>query len=298
MTDIVVTATDQIETLGNSLIQHGELNQRIYLMKLAPSDVPQIRDELDELARARSYDKIFAKVPARFESNFLASGYRVEARIPNFYQGCEAGVFLGKYLSSERAQERRPERVQDVYRAACEKAGAGTDGQPVIDFDYTIRVAQPADINAMAELYRIVFATYPFPIDDPGYLLETMANNVIYYGVWKDEQLLALASAEIDFVAEHAEMTDFATHPAALGHGFATRLLARMEHDLRPRSIKTSYTIARAYSFGMNITFARLGYKFSGTLINNTDISGGLESMNVWYKPLMRDANPARQPDH
>ena len=36
----------------------------------------------------------------------------------------------------------------------------------------------------------------------------------------------------------------------------------------------------------MNITFARQGYAFSGTLYNNTNISGNLESMNVWHKPL------------
>jgi hypothetical protein len=36
----------------------------------------------------------------------------------------------------------------------------------------------------------------------------------------------------------------------------------------------------------MNITFARAGYRYAGTLVNNTQICGQLESMNVWYKPL------------
>ena len=36
----------------------------------------------------------------------------------------------------------------------------------------------------------------------------------------------------------------------------------------------------------MNITFAKHGYSFAGTLTNNTQISGQLESMNVWYKAL------------
>ena len=52
------------------------------------------------------------------------------------------------------------------------------------------------------------------------------------------------------------------------------------------RGMRTAYTIARAVSPGMNITFARLGYQFSGTLINNTQISGAIESMNIWHKPL------------
>jgi hypothetical protein len=43
----------------------------------------------------------------------------------------------------------------------------------------------------------------------------------------------------------------------------------------------------------MNITFAKQRYALAGTLINNTDISGSLESMNVWYKPL---GGTGRQP--
>jgi len=55
---------------------------------------------------------------------------------------------------------------------------------------------------------------------------------------------------------------------------------------MRSAGIITAYTIARAYSFGMNITFAERDYDFDGTLTNNTNISGRLESMNVWHKRL------------
>jgi hypothetical protein len=59
-----------------------------------------------------------------------------------------------------------------------------------------------------------------------------------------------------------------------------------LEAAVEKLGIKTAYTIARAYSPGMNITFARSGYIYSGTLTHNTQISGKLESMNVWYKAL------------
>ena len=63
--------------------------------------------------------------------------------------------------------------------------------------------------------------------------------------------------------------------------GLAGLLLGRMEIEMLKKGITTLYTIARAYSYGMNITFARSGYIFSGTLPNNTQIAGGLETMNV-----------------
>ncbi|MFW5803052.1 MAG: hypothetical protein ACOCWJ_03955 [Verrucomicrobiota bacterium] len=55
------------------------------------------------------------------------------------------------------------------------------------------------------------------------------------------------------------------------------------------RGLRTAYTIARALSPGMNITVARCGYTFAGTLTNNTNISGQIESMNIWHKSLCRN---------
>jgi beta-lysine N6-acetyltransferase len=138
----------------------------------------------------------------------------------------------------------------------------------------------------MAELYRQVFASYPFPIHDDGYLQDTMRENVRYFGIWDNDSLVALASAELDPRGENAEMTDFATRPDYRGRGLASHLLVEAEKAAAQQGIKTAYTIARAYSAGMNITFARNSYSFSGTLTHNTQISGTLESMNVWYKPL------------
>jgi putative beta-lysine N-acetyltransferase len=97
---------------------------------------------------------------------------------------------------------------------------------------------------------------------------------------------LALASAEIDHKNSNAEMTDFATHPDWRGHGLANLLLQYLEKELQLFEIKTSYTIARATSYGMNICFAQNGYSHSGTLVKNTQIAGGLESMNVWHRHL------------
>ncbi len=127
---------------------------------------------------------------------------------------------------------------------------------------------------------------YPFPIHDEDYIRETMASNVHYYGVLDGDRIVALASSEFDFDAQNVEMTDFATLPEYLGNGLAVHLLKRMEDGLKDGEIKTAYTIARAFSAGMNITFARMGYQFGGTLLNNTNISGNIESMNIWYKFL------------
>jgi putative beta-lysine N-acetyltransferase len=275
---------DQMSTFGSSTIQHGKHSDRAYLMSLAPDDLPEIVHYLDRLALDRGYSKIFAKIPAAAKKSFVQNGYESEAAIPDFFRGEEKALFMGKYFSSERMLEKNPEIVGQTLEAALEKPPL--DGQPALEPHLSCRRMRPGDTAGMAELYRQVFATYPFPIHDETYLKQTMGENVIYFGIREADSLIALASAEIDRSGENAEMTDFATRPDYRGRGLANYLLARAEAAVEQLGIRTAYTIARAYSPGMNITFARNGYTFSGTLTHNTQISGKLESMNVWYKAL------------
>ena len=81
-------------------------------------------------------------------------------------------------------------------------------------------------------------------------------------------------------------MTDFAVLPEYRGQNLAFRLLVKMEQEMKYANIKTVYTIARLKVPGMNKTFLKSGYKFTGTLLNNTNIGGSIESMNIYYKHL------------
>ena len=98
--------------------------------------------------------------------------------------------------------------------------------------------------------------------------------------------MVALSSAEIDPQGKNAEMTDFATLPDYRGGKSATNLLSEMETAMERQGIKTLYSIARLNSPAMSKTFLKHSYKYAGTLINNTNISGKIESMNVFYKHI------------
>jgi putative beta-lysine N-acetyltransferase len=277
-------SVDQLENLGGSLIQHGPANDRIYLMKLAESDLPEIAGRTIEFAKDRGYTKSFTKVPAHARPVFIKNGFVEEARIPGLFQRKEDGFFLSKFLSDERKVEQHPCTVDEILEASQQRAGKAGDVE--LAAGSVCSMMRKGDTPEMARLYRQVFESYPFPIHDPDYLAQTMNENLIYFGIWAGDRLVALSSAEVDFDNSHAEMTDFATLPEFRGMGLASYLLGKMESGVRQIGIRTTYTIARAYSFGMNITFAKLGYLFGGTLTNNTQISGSLESMNVWYKHL------------
>ena len=61
-----------------------------------------------------------------------------------------------------------------------------------------------------------------------------------------------------------------------------------MEEDVLKEGINLAYATARSLSYPVNTIFTRGGYFYGGTLVNNANICGSFESLNVWYKPLVK----------
>ena len=275
---------DTVETISKSTVQHGPYNDRIYLMKLNPEeDAEYLIEQLHNLTLQKKYTKIFAKIPQRVESIFLANNFKLEAEIPGLYNGIEKGSFWGKYSNASRGflnieDKQTIEAVIDLANKAEDLSGS------TLPKGYDLNILGEKEIPAIAALYKSIFQVYPFPVFDEDYLLETMRSHVNYYGLHNDGVLVAVSSAEMDRANSNAEMTDFATLPAHRGKNLSYFLLGQMIEAMQLENIKTVYTIARAKSFGMNKTFGRQGFEFGGTLINNTLIGESIESMNVWYR--------------
>jgi beta-lysine N6-acetyltransferase len=275
---------DTTEYIGKSLIQHGPGSSRIYLMKLHADDIPHIIGQLDSLAALKNYGKVFVKIRKRHQPIFKKAAYIQEAYVPGFFKGEEGGCFLGKYFSVERKAVADKKAIKNIIRMAESKTRPAT----LTHFDSTINVqrANEKDSGALSDFYRQVFTSYPFPIFKKQYIQKTMAENIEYYFVRQKRRIIAAGSAEVDKENLNAEMTDFATLPEFRGQGLAQGILTFMENDMRAHGVCCLYTIARALSFGINITFSKKGYNFAGTLFNNTHIAGSVESMNVWYRHL------------
>lgn len=275
--------SDRIEKIGRSVIQHGKFNDRIYLMSLDNTDYPGVLQEMDIIARENHYSKIFAKIPTYALDGFLDAGFVEEAKIPGFFNNQSDAHFMGKFLDPKRQAEGYPRKVAEIIDTAQTKEAV--EALP-IPRGFSYRTAVKEDAESICDVYKEVFETYPFPIHDPDYIRQTMEENFIYFTLWDGDKLAAVSSTEMYPAYSNVEMTDFATLPDYRGNGGAQFLLQKMEEEMENRGIANAYTIARAYSFGMNITFARNNYAFGGTLTNNTNISGSLESMNIWYKSL------------
>ena len=276
---------DIIEILGkNTRVQHGKLNDRVYLMKLDKADFPKIIDQINTLARDNRYTKIFAKVPFWAAPVFISSGFIVEAYIPNFYEGKDDVFFMSKYLTSDRLLDIEYDKLEELSKIL----GSVLHKTKPEKSKLKIKIIKLGEeyIDQITEIYKVVFKSYPFPIHDPEYIGKTMKEGVQYFGIIVKRKLCAVSSAEVDVVGANAEMTDFATLPEHRGKKYSIILLHEMEKAMKKQGISTFYTIARLNSMAMNKTFLNLGYTYAGTLIKNTNIAGKIESMNVLYKAI------------
>lgn len=284
MTELIEeTGTQMTNKTFKSIISHDKESNRVYLMNLDPEDFPEIINYIEKLANSNQYSKLFAKVPAIYGPTFFAAGYINEASIPGFFNNQEDALFLVKYNLEER---RLPETefLTSLQQMLLQPAD---HEEFEMDECYSIRLLTEKDTQMMIPIFKEVFETYPFPIYDSHFLIKSMLEDgTRYFGIFYDKKLVAISSAECNDINKNAEMTDFAVLQTHRGKRLSAHLLSFMENDLAKDGFKTLYTIARLRSLPMNKTFYNNGYKYAGTLTRNTQISGKIESMNVWYKKI------------
>ena len=275
---------DQIIEIGNSILQYGAYNKRVYILHLEEKDTCEVLTFTDKIVKQLELTKVIGKIPQNCRSLFDAKGYRTEATIPLFYRDSSDTFFSALYCNGiDRQIEKKSSLIEQILSLSNRKKNSSN--VTTLPASYRFQKMEKKDIPVMASLYQAVFPSYPFPIHNPAYLSKTMESHVDYFGVLYHQDLVALSSIERSQHTPTAEMTDFATLPAFRSKGLAGFLLKKMEAYIHDHyTIQTLYTIARAYSFGINTIFAKDNYCFGGTLTNNTNILGQIESMNIWYK--------------
>lgn len=276
--------TDCIETIGQLQLHHGKDSDRMYVLDYGTMTPVAVHECLQGMNEDHGYGKIIIKAKEAHKQGFMDCGYRQEAVIKGYDQGRDDCLYMVYYINKERKKKKEADKIKELLdQVTSEERGALQNE----NLEYSIRCLNPDDVEPMIDVFAQVFDTYPFPIYDPSYIRQTMNGHNIYYGVWDGKKLVAVSSAEINAAKKNVEMTDFAILPAYRGQKLSRHLLKAMEGDMKTRGFQTAFTIARSLSFPMNKTFYRLGYTYGGTLWNNTQIGGSIESMNVWYKPLI-----------
>ena len=276
---------DTLEEINGAILHHGKNHNRVYLMQTEQNDWNSLIPELESIAREKSYDKILGRLPEEGKEVFQLNGYQVEAEIPGLYNGEKPGYFLADYLNEERSYCSKQDLLTIESVKSIALAANTTAEDSYFDLPRKLHVKQLTenDLFVMARLHESAFKSYPFPIDKVEYLLELLQRNHRFYGLFQDDELLVSAIIKIHEKESNVEIVDFVTHPDYNGQNLSYYLVQEIKEDIRNSEYKTIYSLVRATSYGLNITFSKHGFLLGGTLLNNTVIRDTMESMNVWY---------------
>lgn len=266
-----------------ALVFLDQCNQRIRVLDYRAAALEPMILQLRAIAEANGFDKIIVMASANDWLAFLRHGYVLEAVIRYFHQGADAYV-VSKFRSQARlASSSLMSEILliEEIMASPPKSDAG-----VLPKDCSLRLARRDDIPRLLELYRGIFVSYPSPLVHEAYLRAIFASESLFAICVRGSDLVAAASAEFHPRARAAELTDCATIPEFRGRGIMSALVRFLENELVRREYLSAYTMARARSVGMNRVFYSLGYEFMGRLVNNCDIQGAFEDMNIWVRSL------------
>lgn len=259
-------------------------NRRLKVLDYRATDYAAMVAKLHFLAEANRFDKIWVKADQRDWEQFLRFGYVLEGLLKYANRGRTA-YMMSKFRSQQRLHSRELMKETLLIEEILGRTRRETP-RP-LPAGYSLDFARESDVDGMLALYRRVFRTYPSPLTYREYLTAVLHRDALFRVIRdKSGQVVSVASAELDKAHKSAELTDCATHPSERGKGLMSVILDALENDLRKAGYVCAFTMARARSYGMNAAFHALGYEFNGRMINNCDIYGAFEDMNLWVKDL------------
>lgn len=258
-------------------------NRRLLVHGFQAEDTAELVKFILTVASANGYEKTSVRCHKDQYEELLKFGFEIEGSIPGYFKGKDAYV-ISHFTPGWR---KRSPRLNDANKIIADlKTESGSVEIKPLNAKANIYRATQQNISQMVSIFRQVFKTYPSPVKHPDYLKAAMATDAVYMMSSWNGDMLAVAGAEIDRNNLNAEMTDCATLPQARGRGLMKHILSSLEENLKKKGIITAYALCRSTNIAMNKVFHQLGYQYSGRMINNCDIAGQFEDMNIWAKPL------------
>jgi len=257
------------------------INNRLKIKNYRCSNYDDCVNYLEHIAIENNLSKIIMVAQEADWKKLFVRGFVLEALHPTFFAGLP-GFHVSKFIKNERRISLQWDIEEDVLKHV---RYARPKIKPLTD-EYMIRTATLSDIPALTGLFTTVFSTYPTPLNDADYWQKTLQGDSVFKLIVHHGEIVSAASIDVDRTAKNAELTDCATLRDYQGRGLMSHLVVALEAEAKRLELMTLYTIARATSMGINMVFARHRYNYYGRFINNCDICGQFENMNLWSKKI------------
>lgn len=256
-------------------------NKRIKLFNYS-GDIYEMVEHFKNISSKENMSKIIYYGKNEDKLIFQQNGFIEEGKINGYFKG-ETAYCLAYFDDPSRQYSDKTKEEDDILKKALEVKGKSSLSQ--LD-KYKIRNADQTDAQEIAKLFQSVFVTYPTPMNDDNYIKTVMKDKVLFKVAEYKGEIVSVSSAEMNKDLMNAEITDCATKHEHRGKGLVNRLIVHLERQLFEEGFRTLYSLARAISHGINIVLSRNGYMYSGRMINNCNIMGKMEDMNIWVKEI------------
>ena len=274
-----------IENIDGALVYHGIMHNRIYFSEADNVNLDNLLQKIKDLAKKKRYEKILGKASEK-ELNVLKSkGFIMEAKIPGLYHGSVDGYFLAEYPNKQRYanDEKNLKTIATVKTIAKAANSSHSNSYFEMPVDFIIEKLTSSEFESLEDLYQKAYKYHPHQIKDATYFSKLKELNHQFYGLFQNGELLVSAILSINETESNMEIVDFITHPNYRGQNLSYFLVQEIKQQMDDLKCKTVYTMVRATSYGLNITFSKHGFLLAGTLTNNCKVLDTMESMNVWY---------------
>lgn len=260
-----------------------EYNSRIKLFHYNKMHAEKIVHHLDELADESDIGKVIVYAEPEDLCLFEELGFKQEGEISGFFDG-DPACLLSKFVHPKRSVAKDEEEKNKIIQIA--ENIDSLEGAPTLESSFQTQRAREEDASQLCDLYKTVFKTYPTPIFEEEYVKKCMNNDVYFTVVKHDDQIVSAASADVLPQFNSAEITDCATYPEYRGKGLLSSIIFDLENQIRGQ-VGSLFSLTRAVSTGMNVAISKLGYEYKGRLVQNSQINGRFEDMNIWVKSLV-----------
>lgn len=281
--------TDKFRETNNyyTEIDHTEIyvdytNKRVKIIHFKSISTQNLK-KIIRFSLKQHLDKIICNCKSEFFKIFIEVGFDLEGKIDGYFQGTDA--FCMSYFVTNSRKICSDFSEKELILKKCFNV-KNTFLPLNNNCEYYIRNANENDVKEMVQLFSVVFSTYPTPIYDEKFLKQTMNEKVLYKVAVYNGKIIGIASADMDKENLNAEITDCATYSAYRGKGVLSNIIYSLELDLKQKGFITLYSLSRAINPSVNIVFSKHNYDFRGRLINNCNISGAFEDMNIWVKNI------------
>jgi putative beta-lysine N-acetyltransferase len=261
-------------------------NQQITMLglKIKDLDHPLITSLVDGVNIDQiPYSKMTIFTQPDKELSWVARGFLKEGLVLGFFpDGRDAHVWT-LYGDAQREFALR-DAAQDRLLTVARDTKIE---QPMPPKDMECRIAVAEDSVSIEDFFRKNSERVP-DLFDRLFIREAMVTGSRRYMLLVDARgdLAAVAAAEIDHRLQTAAITDCTIRSDLTGRNDTTYLVVELERSLkRDCGIWNLYALVNASRLDMNRVFVKLGYVFSGRLVNHLRLLKGWESLNMWCLP-------------